>query len=495
MPSVSREEIVVRFYTRTDPTVHLPALPRRLSLTAALVVFCVGLILSPFIVSEMVRTRMNEAVQQAAMLAQLSPMHDFEGRRPQSATQALPLIGFEIAMAEASRPMQSWLVMEPAPRTPVRSFDLVNMSEWESLQTLWWIITCPPDAIFALHNSQISGGAGITALTTTGLFQANARDAAGRIFISIFASVVVLGGLLHIAARRLMLRGLDDLFVRLYGSAVMQSEAIDKRDDLAASLDAFQERMRVHVDEQARLASLGAGASFLAHDMRNLLASLQINAEQLEQMPSEKEQRIGRRLSAAIEQALSLAEWATLYTSHKRENLDVTRTALAPMVVEALNFVRLHDPKRDVELINECDPEAEVVAEPTLMFRIIYNLALNALQSTKGQKGHKRITVEARSDDQACTLYVSDTGPGLPNGGTGKLLMPHMSGFGRPDGTGLGLKIVVDLLNWHGGKIEVARADSHGTHFKITIPHDTPNAPRDQMLEAAPLLDADKVEG
>ena len=52
MPSVSREEIVVRFYTRTDPTVHLPALPRRLSLTAALVVFCVGLILSPFLVSE-----------------------------------------------------------------------------------------------------------------------------------------------------------------------------------------------------------------------------------------------------------------------------------------------------------------------------------------------------------------------------------------------------------------------------------------------------------
>lgn len=489
----------MRFFTRSSPVVRLPALPRRLSLMAASLVLLIGLLLSPFLVNEMVRTRMNEAVQQAIMLAQLSPMHDFEGRRPQSATQALPLVGFEIATAEATRPMQSWLVMQPSPRKPVREFDLRQMGEWQTLQTLIWLASCPPDAVFALRNAALSGGAGITALTTTGLFQANMGDAVRRIVFSLFASVAVLGGLFHIAVRRLMLRGLDDLFVRLYGSAVLQADGLnsgdDKSDDLLATLDSFQERLRLHVDEQARLASLGAGASFMAHDMRNLLASLQINAEQLEQMPGEKEQRIGKRLSAAIEQALSLAEWATLYTSHKRENLDVTREKLAPMIADALNFVRLHDPKRQVELINECDAGVDVVAEPTLMFRIIYNLALNALQSMKGQQGRKRITVEAQSDDTACTLYVSDTGPGLANGGSGALLMPHMGGFGRPDGTGLGLKIVVDLLSWHGGKIDVARADSHGTHFKITIPHDAKNAPRDQVLEATPSLDAPAAEG
>lgn len=46
-------------------------------------------------------------------------------------------------------------------------------------------------------------------------------------------------------------------------------------------------------------------------------------------------------------------------------------------------------------------------------------------------------------------------------------------------------RAVVDLLSWHGGKIEVARADAHGTHFKITLPHISPNAPRDDEL--APL--------
>ena len=314
------------------------------------------------------------------------------------------------------------------------------------LSIVWWVMTCPPEAVFGVSNPELSDGAAITALTTTGLFQMNVNDALQRIILSIGIGALLIG------------------FI-------------------------------THIDEQARLASLGVGASFLAHDMRNLLASLHLNAEQLVQMPGEKEQRIGKRLSNAIEQAMSLAEWATLYTSHKRDNSNVSRQKLEPVIADALNFVRLHDPKRRVQLINECDANVEVVAETTLMFRIVYNLVLNAMQSMKAQSGHKRITIEARSDDQACTLYVSDTGPGLPNAGAGTLLMPHMSGFGRPDGTGLGLKIVVDLLSWHGGKIEVARADSHGTHFKITIPHDTKNAPRDDVLAHPDPLDASPVEG
>lgn len=485
----------MRFFTRSAPSVRLPALPRRLSVMAISALMASGLMLSPFLVTEMVRTRMNEAVQQAIMLAQISHMHEFAGRRPNVATQALPLVGFEIATAEAATATQSWLVMQPSPRAAVRTVNLADMNAWRTVEIIWWIMNCPPEAVFALTNTKLPGGAHVTALTTTGLFQANARDAIKRISISVFVSVIIMAVLLHYAVRRLVMRGLDDLFVRLYGSAVMQTRDEKLNKDLLVSLESVQERLRAHVDEQARLASLGAGASFMAHDMRNLLASLQLNAEQLEQMPGEKEQRIGKRLSTAIEQALSLAEWATLYTSHKRDSLDVSRQKLEPMVADALNFVRLHDPKRRVDLINECDPQAEVVAEPTLMFRIIYNLVLNALQSMKGQKTRKRITVEARSDETACTLYVSDTGPGLPNTGSGTLLMPHMSGFGRPDGTGLGLKIVVDLLSWHGGKIEVARADEHGTHFKITIPHNGGDAPRDEVLEAAPPLDAQPAEG
>lgn len=89
-----------------------------------------GLILAPLLINEILRTRMNESVQQAILLAQISNMYDFDGRRPRAAAQALPLIGFEIATAEAPEPMQSWLVMDPSPRKPVRVVNLADITQW-----------------------------------------------------------------------------------------------------------------------------------------------------------------------------------------------------------------------------------------------------------------------------------------------------------------------------------------------------------------------------
>ena len=59
--------------------------------------------------------------------------------------------------------------------------------------------------------------------------------------------------------------------------------------------------------------------------------------------------------------------------------------------------------------------------------------------------------------------------------------MPHMGGAGRPDGTGLGLKIVTDLVSWHGGRLDIERSDSGGTAFRIRLPHVSPGAPRDAV--------------
>lgn len=68
--------------------------------------------------------------------------------------------------------------------------------------------------------------------------------------------------------------------------------------------------------------------------------------------------------------------------------------------------------------------------------------------------------------------------------------MPHISA-GRPDGTGLGLKIVTDLVSWHGGQMQIDKSDGGGTRFRITLPHASPGAPRD--AEAAETKAADEA--
>lgn len=185
----------MRFLTRSVPTARFPALPRRLSILVMLTLMVSGLVIAPLLINVMLRVRMNEAVQQAIMLAQISHMHEFEGRRPEVATRALPLVGFEIATAEASKPMLTWLVVNPSPRASVRTVNLVELSQWQTTSLVWWIMTCPPDAVFAVTNRQISGGHRVTALTTTGLFQANVIDAAKRISVTVFVSSLILAGL------------------------------------------------------------------------------------------------------------------------------------------------------------------------------------------------------------------------------------------------------------------------------------------------------------
>jgi signal transduction histidine kinase len=168
------------------------------------------------------------------------------------------------------------------------------------------IMLRPADRQFSIYDGSTDNGRTVRAFASYGVWQEYLGAIMLRIFVAFIGVCVVFVALFGVFFRRLVMQSLDDLFIRLSGSAALGVNDADDAQSLLASLDAFQDRMRLHIDEQARLAALGAGASFLAHDIRNLLASLQLNAEQLQELPGEKEQRIGKRLATAIEQSLSL---------------------------------------------------------------------------------------------------------------------------------------------------------------------------------------------
>lgn len=466
-------------FQKTRHAVRLPALPRQVVLLVLLInIIGLGSII-PYIVGEWVNRTMRETAAQAVVLAQLTDMQDLTGRRAMRETQAMRMSGFDVLMSGQKNPSLVWLVAEPRPQKQFDEFDLTDVGIFDGIAMGVKIMLRPAERQFSIYDGRTTNGRMVRAFASYGVWQEYLGAIMLRVFVTFIGVCAVFVALFGVFFRRLVVQSLDDLFIRLYGSAALGIGDADAEDaqSLLASLDAFQDRMRLHIDEQARLAALGAGASFLAHDIRNLLASLQLNAEQLQELPGKKEQRIGKRLATAIEQSLSLVEWAALYTSDKRDHLDVQRQKLRPIIADALNFLRLHDPRRNVQLVNDCLGNIDVVAERTLMFRILYNLALNAVQAMKVQDSLQQIRVRASSTDEACIIRVSDSGPGLPGENRGTLLMPHMSGARKPDGTGLGLKIVTDLVSWHGGRLDILHSDGHGTQFQITLPYEAPGAP------------------
>ena len=470
-------------FQKARHAVRLPALPRQVVMLVLLInIIGFGLVM-PYIIGEWVNRTMRETAGQAAVLAQLTDMQDLTGRRAMRETRALRMAGFDVRMSGQENPSRVWLVAAQRPQKQFDEFDLTHAGIFDGIAMGIKIMLRPADRQFSIYDGSTDNGRTVRAFASYGVWQEYLGAIMLRIFVAFIGVCVVFVALFGVFFRRLVVQSLDDLFIRLYGSAALGVNDADDAQSLLASLDAFQDRMRLHIDEQARLAALGAGASFLAHDIRNLLASLQLNAEQLQELPGEKEQRIGKRLATAIEQSLSLVEWAALYTSDKRDHLDVQRQKLRPIIADALNFVRLHDPRRRVQLVNDCLGNIDVVAERTLMFRILYNLALNAVQAMKGQDSLQQIRIRASSTDEACIIRVSDSGPGLPNENRGTLLMPHMSGARKPDSTGLGLKIVTDLVSWHGGRLDILHSDGHGTQFRITLPHEAPGAPVHEAQE------------
>ena len=467
--------------SKKSHAVYLPSLPRRATLLTIVILFGGFLAILPFVASELLYRKMQNTAEQAVVLSQVGSLQAPDSRLSSMESQALPLAGIEIRTAEAEGPTYIWLVTSPLFGEIVETFEMQNVSTIEGLRRIGRIFGCPRDKLFAIYDTSMPGGENIRAIASYGIFQDALKLRILTVVLPAILVALLMALVFPFALQRMVLASLDDLFVRLYGiSAVGKSPNSVEDERLLASLDDFQVRMQGHIEEQARLASLGAGASFLAHDMRNILASLRLNADQLRQGTSDKERRIGERLTAAIEKALSLAEWATLYTSQKRKIIDVQKQDLKPIIADAFNFVRLHDPRRQIDLINDCAYGVHVVVEKTLLFRVIYNLALNAMQTMKNQTGVKVLRVQAESDAKGCRILISDTGGGLAETvPKSTLLMPHMSGFGRPDGMGLGLKIVTDLVSWHGGRINILKSNKNGTQFEIDLPHSAPNAPRD----------------
>ena len=469
-------------------TVRLPTLPRQV-IFLAIGLFSAGLIfVMPYIYAEWLNRNMAETHGLAEIMVKMAEAQSDMDWQAMRESRSLRMSGINIKKPKTGETELVWLVVSPQPGEISRTIDLTKTGMFDGVRTLLWLMVTPSETQFAIYNGPMGASHEIRAIATVGVWHEYMLGIYIRIFIAFLGICILFTIFFSVFFRRLMLESLDDLFVRLYGSAAMGVTDPDDPQSLLASLDAFQDRMRQHVDEQARLAALGAGASFLAHDIRNVLASLQLNAEQLIELPGEKEQRIGKRLATAVERSLSLVEWAALYTSDKRDNLDVQKQKLRPIITDALNFVRLHDPRRRVQLVNDCLANVEVVAERTLMFRILFNLALNAVQAMKGQREMQQIRIRASSNEEACLIRVSDTGPGLPGAERGNLLMPHMGGVGRPDSTGLGLKIVTDLVSWHGGRLDIIHSDGHGTQFQITLPHQTPGAPRDDTVDDDAVL-------
>ena len=118
------------------------------------------------------------------------------------------------------------------------------------------------------------------------------------------------------------------------------------------------------------------------------------------------------------------------------------------------------------------DPGLEVAAGSDQLFRVLTNLARNAVQAMATDADGvlvRRLAVSAERMGGVCQILVTDTGPGLPPKARENLFVAFR-GSARSGGTGLGLAIAQELVRAHGGRLELLESIGGRTVFSVTIP-------------------------
>lgn len=120
------------------------------------------------------------------------------------------------------------------------------------------------------------------------------------------------------------------------------------------------------------------------------------------------------------------------------------------------------DIQLDVKLPEECPP---VLLDPVKMRQAFINLLRNAQEAVE-QDGH--IEICGKADSDFLVLSISDNGNGIPADRLDSLFTPFVTY--KPGGTGLGLAITKQIVESHGGSIQVRSREGAGTVFTLTLP-------------------------
>jgi len=201
-----------------------------------------------------------------------------------------------------------------------------------------------------------------------------------------------------------------------------------------------------------------------------MLTSAQIASERLAALKDPKVSQALPRLERALDRAVKLASGVLAYGKTQEVAPEPRPVPLAAAVEAAAEEARLAE--RDVALVIDVPPEAQVNADPDQLHRILANLLRNARQAIEHQEGRRRkgrVTVSLSQTGETSLVRVADNGPGVPERARERLFQPF-AGSGRPDGAGLGLAISRELAQGHGGDLTLASTGPRGSTFDLRLP-------------------------
>lgn len=255
------------------------------------------------------------------------------------------------------------------------------------------------------------------------------------------------------------------------------SPLMERKDKTSGFIGIFQDLTKIkelqeEIKEKEKMAAIGELSAWLAHEIRNPLASLSGSIQVLKDNLNPTEENI-RLIEIALRETNRLNLIVGDFLNYARPRpLSLELCDINGLIDDTISLLKnsseFHENIR-ISRVNE-NRKIEAVIDPNQMKQVFWNLSINALQA---MPDGGELTVDTKlmtQDSDYIEITFRDTGVGINEEKLDYIFFPFFST--KEGGSGLGLSIAYRIIEDHKGKIKVESEVGNGTTFKIYLPKD-----------------------
>ena len=222
------------------------------------------------------------------------------------------------------------------------------------------------------------------------------------------------------------------------------------------------------IERQEKLTAMGELASGVAHEIRNPLNAIGVLGQRLDMefSPTEDEQEYHHLVRAIVSEVHRVNAIIQRFLKFARPpQLMLMPSDLDELLEQYRPVLEGEAEAKGLQFIVKACSESKVSIDREQMQQVLLNLVRNAVEATQP---NGTVTVTAGKLSGNAFIEVADTGKGIP----GKMLSQIFNLYftSKDNGTGMGLSIANQIVQAHGGILEVESCEGAGSVFRIVLP-------------------------
>ena len=272
--------------------------------------------------------------------------------------------------------------------------------------------------------------------------------------------------------------GVDDYLIKPFEAEellVVVRSKLERMRQLQETTRRQIELLSEQLTRADRMATVGQLVTEFAHEIRNPLTAITAYAQFVQRRMARREPEAAQDMERIVRQAKRIDKLAKDILEYARqEPLEIRLTDIHHLLDEVLVFISFHLQKLGIVVETHYDPNVPAISvDPDQLEQVFLNIIVNAADAMGEKRGGNLTVATAWLDDgeiPSVRISFTDTGVGIPAENIPRLFEPYFTTRPPTQGTGLGLYICQNVMEKHGGRIEVESQVGVGSAFHIYLP-------------------------